>query len=280
MERLECGSVTSTPEAAGITETIPNPIAVCAVFSVVGVKVPMIALLFMTPWSARRRVPGRARAIIVAAAAACFACVPALIAGRQHTPHASDSSVHESFDDVYDRGQLATASIKTLTAQFVETTASTLLTTPLVARGTLSVERPTRVIVRYETPEPHVVLIDGNRLTLSWPGRHLHEVTDIGAAQGRVQKYFLKSSAAELRKQFAVDDRTAGDRPGKYHVSMVAKRKQIRETLARLDLWIDRSTNLLSEMQMRFANGDTKTMTFDHIVPNAVLAPGTFNVGP
>jgi outer membrane lipoprotein-sorting protein len=61
---------------------------------------------------------------------------------------------------------------------------------------------------------------------------------------------------------------------------MAPKRKQIRETLARLDLWIDRASSLLSEMQMRFANGDTKTMTFDHIVPNAAIEPGTFGVAP
>jgi outer membrane lipoprotein-sorting protein len=171
--------------------------------------------------------------------------------------------------------------MKTLTAHFVETTTSSLLTTPLVSKGTVAVERPSRVVVRYDQPEAHAVLIDGNRMTLSWPGRHLRQVTDIGAAQGRVQKYFLNNgSAMELRKQFDIDDRDANDRPGTFHVSMVPKRKQIRETLARLDLWVDRSSLLLAEMQMRFANGDLKAMTFDHVVSNAVLEPGTFAIAP
>ena len=116
-------------------------------------------------------------------------------------------------------------------------------------------------------------------MTMSWPGRNIRQVSDIGAAQARVQKYFLNSSAAELRRQFDIQDRDAGDRPGTYHVTMVAKRKQIRETLARLDLWVDRSSLLLAAMQMTFANGDTKSMALDDVVPNAVLEPGTFSAG-
>ena len=57
---------------------------------------------------------------------------------------------------------------------------------------------------------------------------------------------------------------------------MVPKRKQIREALARLDLWVTRSTLLLDSMRMTFANGDIKMMAFDEVVPNAALEPGTF----
>ena len=39
------------------------------------------------------------------------------------------------------------------------------------------------------------------------------------------------------------------------------------------------STLLLDAMRMTFANGDTKTMMFDDVVPNAALEPGTFTIG-
>ena len=104
-------------------------------------------------------------------------------------------------------------------------------TRPLVARGTVAVERPTRVVLHYEQPDARIVLIDGNKMTTTWPTR---QVLDIGAAQGRVQKYFVNGTAADLRQQFQIDDHDINDRPGTYHVSMVPKRKQIREALARL----------------------------------------------
>jgi len=179
---------------------------------------------------------------------------------------------------LYLRGQRTNAAIRTLTAHFTETTTSSLLTRPLVSRGDLAVERPARVLLRYADPESRVVLIDGNRMTLSWPSHNVRQTTDIGTAQGRVQKYFVNGTAAELRGQFDIEDHDASDRPGTYHVTMIPKRKQIREALTRLDLWVMRSTLLLDAMRMTFANGDTKMMAFDEVVPNAALEPGTFSI--
>jgi outer membrane lipoprotein-sorting protein len=182
----------------------------------------------------------------------------------------------DSFDDLYQRGQRANAAMKTLTAHFTETTTSSLLTRPLVSRGTLAVERPSRVVLRYTDPESRVILIDGKRMTMSWPSRSIRQVTDIGTAQGRVQKYFVNGTAAELRGQFDIQEHETSERPGLYHVTMLPKRKQIREALAALDLWVNRSSMLLDTLQMTFANGDTKTMAFENVVPNAPIEPGMF----
>jgi len=196
---------------------------------------------------------------------------------RQETPR-PDAPRRESFDDLYLRGQRANAAIKTLTAQFTEVTSSSLLTRQLVSHGRLAVERPGRVVLRYTQPEGRLVLIDGNRMTLSWPSHNVRQSTDIGTAQGRVQKYFVNGTAAELRRQFDIEEHDRTDRPGTYHVTMVPKRKQIRESLTRLDLWVMRSTLLLDAMRMTFANGDTKKMSYEEVVPNAALEPGTFSL--
>ena len=183
----------------------------------------------------------------------------------------------ESFDDLYLRGQRANAAIKTLTAHFTESTTSSLLTRPLVSYGRLAIERPTRVVLRYSDPEMRVIVIDGNKMTISWPSHNVRQTTDVGTAQGRVQKYFINGTAADLRGQFEIEEHEASDRPGTLHLTMIPKRKQIRETLARLDLWVMQSTLLLDAMRMTFANGDTKMMTFDEVAPNAALEPGTFS---
>jgi outer membrane lipoprotein-sorting protein len=220
---------------------------------------------------------GKARYACATVAAALLLLVCTAAAARQETPRPRTPR-QESFDDLYVRGQRANAAIKTLTAQFTETTTSTLLTKPLVSRGRLAVERPSRVVLRYSDPEQRVVLIDGNRMTMSWPSHNVRQTTDIGTAQGRVQKYFVNGTAAELRGQFEIEEHDGSDRPGTYHVTMVPRRKQIREALARLDLWVLRSTLLLDAMRMTFANGDTKMMTFDQVAPNVALEPGTFSI--
>jgi outer membrane lipoprotein-sorting protein len=191
----------------------------------------------------------------------------------------SAEAPHDGFDDLYARGQKVNGAIKTLTARFTEITTSTLLTKPITARGRLWVERPSRVILRYTDPDIRVILMDGNRMTVAWPSRNINQTIDITAAQGRVQKYFVNGTVADLRRQFEIQMLDDGDeRPGAYHISMVPKRKQILETLARLELWVDRTSLLLDGMKMTFSSGDLKTMNFEDVVPNAPIDARTFTL--
>ena len=68
-------------------------------------------------------------------------------------------------------------------------------------------------------------------------------------------------------------------RPGTDEVRLRPRRRQIRETLSTLDLWVDPKTALLVAMRMTFANGDTKTMTFEDLTVNPPLPAGTFSAG-
>jgi outer membrane lipoprotein-sorting protein len=182
------------------------------------------------------------------------------------------------FDEIYARGQKQNAGLKTMTAAFTETSTSALLAKPLVERGLVFVERPARVALRYSDPQARVVLIDGDTLTVSWPSASIHSTTDIGAAQRRVQKYFVDSSAKELRGHFDISAREAGDRPGTYLLTMVPKRKQIQEGIARLELWLDRTTLLLAAMRMTFPSGETKLMTFTDLKQNPQIDAAMFIV--
>jgi outer membrane lipoprotein-sorting protein len=224
-------------------------------------------------------VPLRRGAIhTIAALAACVWCAiraPQTAAQSANKPDPPAGA----FDELYARGRQVNDAIKTLTARFTETTTSTLLTKPLIARGRVAVERPSRAVLRYSDPDARTVLIDGDRMTVVWPSRNVRQVSDIGTTQRRIQKYFVNGTAADLRHEFQIEDHpSGGDRPTAYCISMIPKRKQIHETLARLDLWVDRTSLLLDVMKMTFANGDTKTMAFEDVVRNAPLDPATFAI--
>jgi outer membrane lipoprotein-sorting protein len=218
-------------------------------------------------------VQRRARSLIAAGIAVALAL--SAVAAAPQTPAAP---TQDTFDELYRRGQQANAALTTMTADFTESTTSSLLTRPLVARGTLAVQRPSRVILRYRDPEARVVLIDGPKMTLTWPSRQIRQESNIRRAQERVQRYFVNGSPAELRREFDVEPRATSERPGTYEVTLRPKRKQIRETLTRLDLWVDPASSLLQAMRMTFANGDTKTMTFENVVANPTLGPEAFSV--
>jgi outer membrane lipoprotein-sorting protein len=179
------------------------------------------------------------------------------------------------FDDLYRRGQQQNGTLRTFIAQFTETTTSTLLTRPLTARGTVAVERPARVVLRYVEPDQRVVLIDGDRMTIVWPSRSVRQTRDIAASQKRVQKYFVDGSPRELRNHFEI---AAAPQPSGYLVTMVPTRKQIKEGLSRLELSIDATSLLMTSMTMTFPNGDSKVMTFTDVKPNAPIDPAMFRV--
>ncbi len=216
--------------------------------------------------------------MVAIAAFTCGALLSAAPSLQSGAPAAS-APTRESFDDLYRRGQETVARISTLTARFTETTTSSLLTRPLVARGTLAVERPSRVSMRYTDPEERIVVIDGDRMTLVWPSRNLRQVSNVAASQNRIQKYIAGDSAGELRRQFDIDLRERTERPGTYEVTLTPKRKQVRDTLRRLELWVDRTSFLLSAIRMTFANGDMKTLEFEQVASNVALEPGTFSIG-
>ena len=211
-----------------------------------------------------------------AIAAAIAACAALCASGAPAAAQKKDARTPDVFDELYSRGKKANDAMKTLSARFTETTTSSLLTKPLVAHGRVAVERPSRVILRYTEPDVRTVLIESSKMTMSWPSRHIKQVTDIGTAQGRVQKYFINGTAEDLRNQFDIEDHGTSDKPNTYYVSMAPKRKQIRENLVKLDLWIDRTSLLLDTMKMTFANGDSKTMAFEDVVPNAALPADAF----
>jgi outer membrane lipoprotein carrier protein len=217
--------------------------------------------------------PARVGPFLVAAIVA-LACLATPVA---HVSRAAPIQ-RELFDDLYARGQALNGGLKTLTAAFAETSTSALLTRPMAARGTVFVDRPSRIALRYAEPDDRTILIDGDRMTISWPSAP-PRTADISATQRRIQKYFVDSSPSELRSHFEIDAREADDRPGAYLVTMTPRRKQIQAGLARLELWLDRESLLPAAMRMTFPGGDTKLMTFTGVQTNVSIDPAVFRIG-
>lgn len=200
----------------------------------------------------------RWRAVVVAVA--CAAAMPS-------------AAQKDLFDEIYQRGKPIETGLKTLTADFTETSTSSLLTAPIVAEGTLTVIRPSKVVLSYTGPDHHLVHIEGDVMRVQWPSRRIDRKTTIGAAQRRIQRYFVDKSPAQLRSHFAIAARNASDRTNTWLVEMTPKRKQIREGVTKLELWIDQQTVVLAAMKMTFPNGDTKLMEFTNVKINPPVDP-------
>ena len=209
-------------------------------------------------------------------ALAAFAAISLCLLSMPLVARQKPAAPSPTFDELYRRGQKANAGLKTLTARFTETTTSSLLEKPLVSRGMLYVQRTApapRVALHYTDPDVRTMLIDGNRMTTSWPSRNIRTKTDVSRAQRQAQN---SNDASDLRKAFDITLRATSARPGTHEVLMVPKRKQISETLTRLELWVEEGNGLLKAMRMTFANGDLKLMEFEDVSPNATIDAAVF----
>ncbi len=215
-------------------------------------------------------------AAMAAATATALATLPASAAPQRPSDRAASAA--PSFDELYRQGQAANRNIRTLTARFVETTTKALLERPIVERGLLYVERPSRVALHYTDPPDRRVVIDGKWMTTLWPSMKVNQRMNVGRAQEQVQKYFVGGDAGELRRIFDIELRPQSERRGTRELIMLPKRKQIRESLARLELWVDEGSGLLTAMRMTFTGSDVKVMEFENVTQNALVDPAVFNL--
>ncbi len=181
------------------------------------------------------------------------------------------------FDEIYQRSLPMASTLKTIRARFTETTTSSLLAKPLMAEGTLVAVRPSDLLITYTRPDRKILRMDAKKLLFIWPDRHIREESDIEQAQKRVQHYFIDKSPDELRKHFTIQASDDTQKAGTYLVSMTPTRKQIKEGVSRIDLWIDKSSLMLTSMRMTFPNGDSKTMVLQDVEINVPVDAATLN---
>jgi len=191
---------------------------------------------------------------------------------------AQSQAPRDLFDQLFDRTLAKRQSIQSIRARFTETTVSSLLARPLVSHGIVVAAPPARVLMTYTDPERRIVLIDRKSLTVVWPDRGQRETIDIAQMQKRIDQYFTQATVAQLRGMFEITAAADSVLRDTDRVDMVPKRKQIRQGLERLELWIDRETLMLAQMRMVLADGDTKTIRLEDVAVNVPITDDTFRV--
>lgn len=184
------------------------------------------------------------------------------------------------FTEIFQRGLVQQKSMTSIRGSFTETTTSSLLVKPIVGKGTIVAAPPARVRMTYTEPEPKTIVMDGKTLTVIWPKRNEREQIDIRGTQKRIDQYFTNASIDDLKKSFDIRAEPDGAMRRTDRVDMIPTRKQIKQGLEKLELWIDRESALLVQMRMTFPGGDTKTIALEDLAVNAPVSADTFQVAP
>lgn len=182
------------------------------------------------------------------------------------------------FESLYARSLGARAAIDSVAAEFTETTVSSLLVEPLIARGTLVAAEPGNIVMEYVTGERRKIVIVDDRLVVVWPERPSHEVRTIRTTRERVSRYFRDASTTDLRRLFAITASVDPEHPDTYRVAMSPRRDEIREGLTSLQLWVSQESILMERLFMEFPNGDSKLIELQNMRLNVPVDETTFAI--
>jgi outer membrane lipoprotein-sorting protein len=187
------------------------------------------------------------------------------------------SAAPDLFDELHARIAAAEAKRQTVRARFVETTTSSLLLKPMVSEGTLVGEKPARMVIEYGPPERKTILMDGKRVFVTRGGQKTVEQVDVSEIMKTVNKYFTNADPGQLRRAFTIRAFLDPGVPGCYQLDLLPRRKQIKQGLERLQIWVSRDIYMLSQMTITFAGGDTTVVKLDHVELNVPIPPHTFD---
>ena len=195
-------------------------------------------------------------------------------------PAAQRPASEDLFTQIYNRSVVRQRTLQSISARFTETTTSSLLVRPLVAHGTVVAAAPARVRMTYTDPEPKTITMDGTSLVVAWADRRERERIDIREMQKRIDQYFTHANIDQLRSMFTIAAAPDPALPHTDRVDMLPKRKQIKQGLERLELWIERERAMMVQMRMTFAGGDQKTIALEDIALNVPVTDETFQIRP
>jgi outer membrane lipoprotein-sorting protein len=187
------------------------------------------------------------------------------------------SQTPDLFDEVYARTRAVEAKRQTVRARFTQTSMSSLLVKPMVAKGTLVGAKPARLLMTYTSPERKTILLDGNRLVVIRPDRGESEQVDTTEILKKVNHYFVNADPNQLRSSFTIRTFVDPEMPSWYQLDLIPKRKQIRQGLERLQIWITRDTLFLAQMKMTFPGGDSDTVRIEDAELNIPLGAHAFD---
>ncbi len=185
-----------------------------------------------------------------------------------------------TLDDVLRHFDAVQTGIRSLSAEFTETTDSALLTETTTAKGRVFLTKPDSVRWEYRTPEEMSFVIRADEYTGYFPARKQAERRDIRRWREQLFRFLgLGQASAELSKFYDLSlGEKADERPGTLLLVMDPKKKRVRKRMDAVHFWIDAKTYLPVRVEYHSTSGNRRVIEFDEVMVNPELAKNLFTV--
>jgi outer membrane lipoprotein-sorting protein len=186
----------------------------------------------------------------------------------------------ETLIQVLTRFDQVQGQIRTLSAEFVQTTRSPLLKDPIVAKGRFYLTKPDSVLWEYSAPEPMRFAVADGKYTGYFPERKKAEKRDIKRWSEQLFRFFgVGQGSKELEEFYEI---TLGE-PAQatdtaYQLVLTPKKRRVRKRFDEVRLWVDTTTLLPVRIEYVGKDGNEREIRLVNTRFNPDLAAGLYDV--
>ncbi len=181
--------------------------------------------------------------------------------------------------DVVAKVDKAKAGVETLSGEFTQKNRVKLFKQELASKGRLYFKKPRQIRWEYVSPDPSVLILDGNKATLTTPGAapqvfDLEKDATMRAIFDQLLTWLGPGSLAAARDEYELA--TAGTAAAPVLQLQPKAASSIAKAFARIELRLDGKTWLMKSILLVEKNGDEKEIDFSKLSRNVKLPPDAF----
>jgi len=198
----------------------------------------------------------------------------------KRAPAAPPTAANESLDQVLLRFDRVQGQIRTLSAEFVQTTRSPLLKDVIVSRGRFYLTKPDSVLWEYTDPEPMRFVVAEGRYTGYFPERKKAERRDIKRWSEQLFRFLgVGQGSKELGRfyEISLGESSAAEK-GAYLLVLSPRKRRVRKNVDEVRLAVDATTLLPVRIAYVGKDGNEREIRFVNTRLNPDLATGLYNV--
>jgi outer membrane lipoprotein-sorting protein len=186
----------------------------------------------------------------------------------------------ETLNQVLTRFDQVQGQIRTLSAEFIQTTRSPLLKDPIVAKGRFYLTKPDSVLWEYSAPEPMRFAVADGKYTGYFPERKKAEKRDIKRWSEQLFRFFgVGQGSKELGKFYEIALGESGQaHEGAYLLVLSPKKRRVRKRFDEVRLWVDPTSLLPVRIEYVGKDGNEREIRLLNTRFNPDLAAGLYDV--
>jgi len=194
-------------------------------------------------------------------------------------PLAPDLTLRERLDALVERVKMEQKDVVTMEADFIQDKVSSMLLEPERSRGVFSYRAPESVRWEYRTPNPIVVLINGDELVTWYRDLRTAERVTVKRYSEQVFKYLGASGSLDtLMEYFELSVEFPQSRSEPYHLLLTPRYPRIEKRLKSMELWVDGKTFLPIRLSYEEPSGDHTSYQFLNVRINDAIPADRFQL--